>query len=139
MSKQIGSVVMPDTCSAKLGKHNLAILRFVYHFRQQFSYAPTLREIAQALDIPSTSMVNYYLSRLEDWGYIHRTAYASRSIRLLEAGCRVIGMTQPDHLHAEVVRLLTENRLLRERCERLEREYDCLLSGSSPMLLAAPP
>jgi SOS-response transcriptional repressor LexA len=139
MSQKIGSVVMADAYPPKLGKQHSAILRFVYHFRQQFGYAPTLREIAQALEIPSTSMVNYYLSHLDEMNYIHRTSRASRSIRLLEAGYRAIGLEQPHNLQTEINRLLTENQMLRERCERLQQERDHLLSGSPPTLLAAPP
>jgi repressor LexA len=45
-------------------------------------YPPSIREIGEATDISSTSVVTYYLKQLEDWGYIERDAKFSRALRL---------------------------------------------------------
>ena len=41
-------------------------------------YPPSIREIGEATDISSTSVVTYYLKQLGDWGYIERDAKFSR-------------------------------------------------------------
>ena len=45
-------------------------------------YPPSIREIGEATDISSTSVVTYYLKQLEEWGYIERDAKSSRALRL---------------------------------------------------------
>ena len=45
-------------------------------------YPPSIREIGEATDISSTSVVTYYLKQLEEWGYIEREAKFSRALRL---------------------------------------------------------
>ena len=45
-------------------------------------YPPSIREICEATDISSTSVVTYYLKQLEEWGYIERDAKFSRALRL---------------------------------------------------------
>lgn len=123
-----------------LSQRQVGILRFVHRFDEQYGYAPTVREIGWALEIPSTSMVNYYLSDLARQGYVHRTPRASRSIRLLEAGYRAIGQPMPDELQTEIVRLRSENRRLREQCEQLQRERDQLLAqAAAPMVVLPAP
>ena len=51
-------------------------------------YPPSIREIGEATDISSTSVVTYYLKQLEDWGYIERDAKFSRALRLSGASDR---------------------------------------------------
>ena len=50
--------------------------------RMSSGYPPSIREIGEATDISSTSVVTYYLKQLEDWGYIERDAKFSRALRL---------------------------------------------------------
>lgn len=45
-------------------------------------YPPTLRELGQATGIRSTSVVNYNLKLLENWGYIRREPGISRGLIL---------------------------------------------------------
>ncbi len=45
-------------------------------------YPPSIREIGEATNISSTSVVTYYLKQLEEWGYIIRDAKFSRALRL---------------------------------------------------------
>lgn len=60
------------------------ILEFFHEFQQTHSYPPTIREIGKAVEISSTSVVNYNLNRLEEMGFIERERAVSRGIRLLE-------------------------------------------------------
>src|SRR5512137_1645962 len=50
--------------------------------RMNEGYPPSIREIGEATDISSTSVVTYYLKQLEEWGYIERDAKFSRALRL---------------------------------------------------------
>jgi repressor LexA len=50
--------------------------------RENKGYPPSIREIGEATDISSTSVVTYYLKQLEEWGYIERDAKFSRALRL---------------------------------------------------------
>jgi len=50
--------------------------------RESKGYPPSIREIGEATDISSTSVVTYYLKQLEEWGYIERDAKFSRALRL---------------------------------------------------------
>lgn len=45
--------------------------------------APSIRELMDATDITSTSVVSYHLGRLELKGYIRRQSGISRSIEIL--------------------------------------------------------
>jgi SOS-response transcriptional repressor LexA len=123
--------MIPSSKVRKLSERHLAIARFLYQHSQEHGYPPTVREIAAAVDIPSTSMVNYYLNALAHRGYIQRTQGASRAVLLLETGYRAIGQPMRRDLQSEVVRLLVENRRLHEQCEQLQRECDRLRTAAA--------
>ena len=106
--------------AGKLRARHKAILEFVYDHTYEHGYAPTMREIGKATGVTSTSVVNYNVSQLTKWGFLHRTDGRSRSILLSEYGYRVLGKHNLADLQAELVRLLLENRSLKERCEQLE-------------------
>ena len=61
----------------------LEILNYVTAFIATYGYSPSIREIVGATSIPSTSVVNYYLQKLERRGYITREPRIARSIVLL--------------------------------------------------------
>src|SRR5579859_168735 len=46
---------------------------------RQRGYAPTIREIGDAVDLASTSSVSYQLSQLQDKGYLSRGAGRPRT------------------------------------------------------------
>lgn len=52
-------------------------------------YPPTVREIAEAVDLASTSSVHAYLRQLESDGLIERGAALSRGIRLTDKSSHV--------------------------------------------------
>lgn len=59
-----------------------AILEFLQQFREQRGYSPSMREIQQACNISSTSVVEYNLRILEHKGLLHRDREISRGINL---------------------------------------------------------
>ena len=60
------------------------ILDFIDLHIKTYGYPPTIREIGEAAEIPSTSVVNYNLKRLEQWGYVQREPNRSRGLRLTD-------------------------------------------------------
>ncbi len=70
-----------DELSARQRK----ILRFIDDYTAENSYPPTIREIGEATDTNSTSVVNYNLNKLVDEGYLDREQRVSRGVRLLAA------------------------------------------------------
>jgi repressor LexA len=64
------------------------ILGFIGEFIEEHDYPPSIRQIQEACDISSTSVVDYNLRILERQGYIRRDREVSRAIELLEPGGR---------------------------------------------------
>jgi len=60
-----------------------AILRFIREFISEKDYPPSIRDIQEACQISSTSVVDYNLKALERLGYIHRDREVSRAIELV--------------------------------------------------------
>ena len=68
------------------------ILEFVKSFTIANGYPPTIREIGKAVNISSTSVVNYNLDALQRMGHIIRDRTVSRGIRLAESSNEFAGM-----------------------------------------------
>ncbi len=60
------------------------ILDFIRDFIAENTYPPTVREIGKGINVKSTSLVTYYLERLEERGLLTRDRDVSRGIRLAE-------------------------------------------------------
>ena len=67
-----------------LSERQQKILDFVKSFTLDNGYPPTIREIGKAVNISSTSVVNYNLDALQRAGLIYRDRTVSRGIRLKE-------------------------------------------------------
>ena len=67
-----------------LSERQRKIMEFIKTFSLDNGYPPTIREIGEAVDISSTSVVNYNLNALQKEGYIKRDRTVSRGIRLTE-------------------------------------------------------
>ncbi|MCG3207432.1 MAG: LexA repressor [Anaerolineae bacterium] len=67
-----------------LSERQQKILEFVKSFTLDNGYPPTIREIGKAVNISSTSVVNYNLDALQRAGLITRDRTVSRGIRLDE-------------------------------------------------------
>lgn len=65
-----------------LSERQKKILRFIENFLTDHGYPPTIRDIGEAVDIASTSVVNYNLNKLVDRGYIKRDPRVSRGLWL---------------------------------------------------------
>src|SRR3990170_3929351 len=59
------------------------IFEYIQSFIDKHDYPPSIRQIQEACDISSTSVVDYNLRILERLGYIRRDREVSRAIELL--------------------------------------------------------
>ncbi|MGQ9834247.1 MAG: transcriptional repressor LexA [Candidatus Villigracilaceae bacterium] len=76
-----------------LSERHIKILEYLEQ-RQGKGYPPSIREICDATEISSTSVVNYYLKQLEEWGYIMRNRRISRGVRIIpEKWAEAVGQT----------------------------------------------
>ena len=64
----------------KLKEHEQRVLDFIQSSLEKNGYAPSVRDIMNALGYKSTSTVHLYLHRLEELGYIHMEEGKSRAI-----------------------------------------------------------
>jgi repressor LexA len=74
-------------------RHN-KIIELLEKYQEHQKY-PSIREICEETGISSTSVVNYYLDQLEQWGYIERDRRISRGVRLVKTA---EGISQTDKL-----------------------------------------
>ncbi|PJF45091.1 MAG: repressor LexA [Phototrophicales bacterium] len=68
---------------SKLSERQKKILQFIEKTYLETGFPPTIREIGEAVNIGSTSVVNYNLNKLEQAGYIKRERNVSRGLRLI--------------------------------------------------------
>jgi repressor LexA len=66
----------------RLSLRQISILDFISVFVEDHGYPPTLRDIQQACDISSTSVVDYNLNILQNEGHIRRSPDVSRGIQV---------------------------------------------------------
>lgn len=70
--------------SEGLSDRHKKIMAFLSKFQEDNGYSPSIREIGDSISVKSTSLVDYYLKQLEDYGYISRDNRISRSIVVLK-------------------------------------------------------
>lgn len=56
------------------------ILAFIEEYRSRMGYAPTVREIGEAVGLSSTSAVHHHLSRLRSVGALRMDSHRARSV-----------------------------------------------------------
>lgn len=61
------------------------ILNFLTQFMNEHGYAPTVREICNAVGLQSTATVHYHLNALRDAGLIEMDEMKKRAISLPDA------------------------------------------------------
>lgn len=83
------------------------ILHFIRYYAQRRGYMPTLREIAGAAELASTSGVSYQLAELQRKGYLRRTPGRPRSIELRLPGQPPVRLETQDS--ADAVDLPTQD------------------------------
>ena len=80
-------------------KHDAArkqkIVEFIASTVRERGYPPSVREIAAAVELASTSAVHHHLQTLEREGYLERGASHSRAIRLTPAAALRAGLGAP--------------------------------------------
>lgn len=76
----------------KLSERQQNIVQFMNKYVDTNGFPPTIREIGEATNINSTSVVNYNLNKLVKLGYITRTSTKSRGLRLVKT---LPGMDKP--------------------------------------------
>ena len=69
---------------AKLSERQRQILNFIEAFIDENGYPPTIREIGTAVNIGSTSVVNYNLNKLVREGFLERSQKVSRGLLLVK-------------------------------------------------------
>jgi len=75
------------------------LLEFISQFIQRFGYAPTLQEMAEALDLKAVATVHEHLRNLQAKGYIKMTTGTKRGIQVLGKNKKIIdgeGETAPE-------------------------------------------
>ncbi|PID84804.1 MAG: repressor LexA [Chloroflexi bacterium] len=75
-----------------LSERQKNILSFIYKYRKEHDRPPTIREIGAAVDISSTSVVNYNLTRLEEREYLVRDSEVSRGISFTDKALEFLGV-----------------------------------------------
>jgi repressor LexA len=67
-----------------LSERHRKIMQFLTKFQDENGYSPSIRQIGDSIDVKSTSLVDYYLTQLQEMGFIEREDRISRSIRVLQ-------------------------------------------------------
>jgi repressor LexA len=68
----------------KLSKRQQGMLNYIWESIQGAGRPPTIREIGEAVDISSTSVVNYNLTKLVEKGFVDRDKEVSSGLRLTD-------------------------------------------------------
>lgn len=103
-----------------LSDRQYAILQFIYQHMANHGFVPSIREICRAVEISSTSVVNYNLERLTAQGYLLRTPGKARAFALTGHARELF----EDHYVTDVRELREEIRLLRRENEQLRRDHE---------------
>ncbi len=71
------------TGKSDLSERQQTMLEMIAEYTYEYGYPPTIREIGEACDISSTSVVSYNLNALQRKGYLSRDPDVSRGLRLV--------------------------------------------------------
>ncbi len=77
-----------------LSERQKNILAYIQEYVAEFGRPPTIREIGGAVNISSTSVVNYNLTKLKERGLLERDAEVSRGLRLTEKVAETAGQAR---------------------------------------------
>jgi repressor LexA len=69
---------------SKASPRQQQMLNFIYAYIEEHAYPPSVRDIQQACEISSTSVVHYNLHILQREGFIHRDPEVSRGLEVLD-------------------------------------------------------
>jgi repressor LexA len=82
----------------KLSERQQNILRFMDRYVAAHGFPPTIREIGEATQINSTSVVNYNLNKLVKMGYITRSSTKSRGLRMVKPFQGIDRLVKPGNI-----------------------------------------
>ncbi|MBB6452827.1 repressor LexA [Salirhabdus euzebyi] len=91
----------------KLSKRQEAILEYIKEQVLDKGYPPSVREIAQAVGLASSSTVHGHLSRLEQKGFIRRDPTKPRAIEILHIDSDVDMIPRNEAFYAPVIGKVT--------------------------------
>lgn len=77
-----------------LSERQKNILAYIQEYVAEFGRPPTIREIGSAVNISSTSVVNYNLTKLKERGLLERDAEVSRGLRLTDKVAETTGQAR---------------------------------------------
>ena len=97
------SAVLPDPDGGDLTRRQRKIIQVIEDAARRDGYPPTLREIAEATGLASTSSVAYQLSALEKKGYLSRGSGRPRTAVVYPLTGPALG-GQADHARGDVQR-----------------------------------
>ena len=75
-------IISEDGFMEKLSKKQNEVFQYIKNVISERGFAPSVREIGEAVGLSSTSSVQYNLNMLEDKGYIKRDSGRNRTIRI---------------------------------------------------------
>ncbi len=88
-----------------LSKRQREILHFIYEYSDENDNSPSIREIGEETKISSTSVVNYNLKRLVEYGYLVRKKMVARGIKITEKTRVMFEPEKIDNLVASLFRV----------------------------------
>ena len=68
-----------------LTKKQAQVLNFIKIYREKYNYAPSLEEIKSKFKLASVSTAHYYISKLQDAGFLNREHNQPRAVSMIEA------------------------------------------------------
>ena len=77
-----------------INKKRDQIIRFISEQIAEKGYPPSVREIARAVDVRSSSTIHNYLAILKEEGLLQKDGANSRAIRLTSSGQAVLGLEE---------------------------------------------
>ena len=110
-----------------LSERQQKMLAFINEYVASNGRPPTIREIGKAVDISSTSVVNYNLTKLKERGFLERDAEVSRGLKLTRRAGKIIGSVSNavDETFSRMLRVpLVGNIVAGEPIEAFEGAYD---------------
>lgn len=63
-------------------KKQLKLLKYIQDFTREYGFSPTYREVMNALDLKSVSVVAEHISNCEKAGFIKKRPHAARSLEV---------------------------------------------------------
>jgi repressor LexA len=89
------------------------ILEYIARTVAERGYPPSVREIADAVHLASTSAVHHHLVALERSGHLERGGRSSRALRLTAAGEATLSPDQPERGRVTPFRMPVEREVVR--------------------------